>query len=364
MDKQNFMNGLNKFPVSTETFNFMQEQIYLVARFAEAIGANVIITPPIASADGLVIVDGELLPLKNGHGTGIIVTETFDDVTAGTQTFERARTKRCARYALGGTPLSSFTTLQNMVQLMGRILAIENSYITEAAVTALVQGLQSSINGLDTRVTNIQNTCATQAALSQALADAAKHHLPKHSVIDWYGSSLTVAAVPEGFVPCGSFIGTLAESQAWNSKYPDTSLSCISMDGDVVAIKITKANGVIIPDLTDRFIVQAGYNYSKGDYGGENFVALTLAQMPRHDHGGNTGISGQHSHELNLTLGNYHGHSDDPWADSYNDVKGNGTRLSVVQAGAHTHTITQQGSNEAHENRPPYFALYKLIKVI
>ena len=369
MNHQNFKNGQAKFPVSTETFDFMQEQIFLVARLAEAIGANVIITQPTANADGLVIVNGELLPFSNivGVKPAIQVIETTEDVTAGTQTFTAARIKRWAQYSSSGTPLSQFVTLQTFVQLMSRIAAIENNYMTSAAINTLVNGLQSTlqaaISGISGRVTTIENTYITQAAVAEALADASKHHLPKYTVIDWYGPSLSVADVPYGFVPCGWFLATVSVRMAWEAAYDHSvQLTAVSNENDYEYINITNANGVTIPDLTDRFIVQAGFKYPKGTAGGEEEVTLTIDEMPRHDHGGYTDNKGEHSHTLNLPLGNYTGGSNLEY--SYNDSNGGGIKLGTLPDGSHRHVISPQGDNRAHNNIPPYFALYKLIKVI
>ena len=368
MDKQNFMNGLNKFPVSTETFDFIQKQIYLVARFAEAIGANVIITYPTANADGLVIVGGELLPFSREVGAKpcIEVVETKEDITAGTQTFEDVRISKKARYSVSGMPLSSFTTLQNMVQLMGRILTIENTYITEAAVTALVNGLQSSINGLNTQVTTIQNTYATQAAMNQAFANASKHYLPKRTVIDWYGGPLTAEFVPYGFVPCGKFLCTQEEQEAWAAvypAYPHTEMASFTEGGNRY-VRFARANGCLVPDLTDRFIVQAGFSYNKGDTGGQPTVTLTVNNMPSHNHGGYTAKDGAHTHDLSVQIGRHSG-SGVVTDDSYNYLSGAGNIMEVTNGGSsHKHAISPDGGGQPHDNMPPYFGLYKLMKVI
>lgn len=376
MNYQNFKNGQAKFPVSTETFDFMQEQILLVTRLAEAIGANVIIKQPTLSSspstpgsDGLIIVNGELLPFKWGHGNTIVVCETSEDITAGTQTFVAARTRRWAQHGLGGIPLSNFTTLQDMVQLMSRISTIEGNYMTSAAINALVDGLQNTlqteISGIDGRVATIENSYITQAAFIDAFANASKHHLPYRTVIDWYGSSLSWSHVPYGFVPCGFFLGNQSIREEWENAYPNTETEYQPAYDDYIYIKIRKANSLLIPDLTDRFIVQAGHIYSKGDTGGEERVALTINEMPRHDHGGQTGTNGAHTHDLNYPIGKHINSSDEPTTDdSYNRLEGHGAVLKTQTVGNHNHAITSQGGNQAHNNMPPYFALYKLIKVI
>lgn len=89
------------------------------------------------------------------------------------------------------------------------------------------------------------------------------------------------------------------------------------------------ANGT--PDLRDRFIVGAGGSYSVGNTGGENTVTLTVNQMPSHNHSVSactpTGATG-----------------------SYISATNSSKNATPV-------TSTSTGGGQAHENRPPYYAL-------
>ena len=91
------------------------------------------------------------------------------------------------------------------------------------------------------------------------------------------------------------------------------------------------------PNLRDRFIVGAGGNYSVADTGGEANHTLTIAEMPVHTHS-NVGElwSGQ------LSLGDY-----------------SGVTLWRVETG----NTTSTGSDQPHENRPPYYALAYIMKL-
>lgn len=87
------------------------------------------------------------------------------------------------------------------------------------------------------------------------------------------------------------------------------------------------------PDLRDRFIVGAGNRYSTADTGGQDDVQLTESEMP------------SHSHTVNY---------DD---DGGNQLGGGGQ--DGVGKSASTST---EGGDEAHENRPPYYALAFIYK--
>jgi microcystin-dependent protein len=132
------------------------------------------------------------------------------------------------------------------------------------------------------------------------------------------------------------------------------------------------------PDLRDRFIVGAGSTYSVGNTGGSASVALTVAQLPSHTHSitASTGSAGAHTHTI-TDPGHTHG-----YVNNTSGASGTGgtaatslqnsttdsstTGISINSDGAHTHTVTataaNTGSGQAHENRPPYFALAYIMK--
>ena len=151
----------------------------------------------------------------------------------------------------------------------------------------------------------------------------------------------------------------------------------------------TDGGGTITtPDLRDRFIVGSGTSYTTGNTGGANTVALTSGQMPSHTHGLNlniwTGGAGGHNHSVN-DPGHAHGYgikvsdrtgAGDGFIVGPNTAgtwgfgtNGAGTGISINGVGDHAHavgwtaSINNTGSGEAHENRPPYFALAFIMKV-
>ena len=94
------------------------------------------------------------------------------------------------------------------------------------------------------------------------------------------------------------------------------------------------------PDLRDRFVVGAGSAYSVGNTGGSSSVTLTVNQIPAHGHTiprasgtetnfDQTGLRGGPGYYTNTAY----------WLTSYNT-----------------------GGGQAHENRPPYYALCYIMK--
>ncbi len=96
------------------------------------------------------------------------------------------------------------------------------------------------------------------------------------------------------------------------------------------------------PNLQDRFIVGAGKSYSVGATGGAAEVTLTVQQMPKHSH--------------NLTM--YGGDLVGAWKDSNNFF----TTWKKYGGNPNTVETAVSGADQAHENRPPYYALCFIMK--
>lgn len=145
--------------------------------------------------------------------------------------------------------------------------------------------------------------------------------------------TLTVGGVNVG-VPAGTIV-------AWNdaSRIPAGWAIC---NGD---------NGT--PNMRNRFVVGAGSGYVPGDakrgYGGADSVQLTMGQMPSHSH----------------VLPYYTGKNVSPYR-KLREVRGvsteypmTGSRSTDAACGPATGSGTL---GDAHENRPPYYALVFIMK--
>lgn len=144
------------------------------------------------------------------------------------------------------------------------------------------------------------------------------------------GGNLAVSGAISGFgtVPTGGII-------MWNGaeeEIPDGWALCNGENGT--------------PDLRNRFVVGAGSGggYAVGDTGGANSVTLTVAQMPSHSHV----ISAK-------TVGYAGGWNARQEALTYDgNAQFNGRRDVAGDA---------TGGGQAHENRPPYYALCFIMRV-
>jgi microcystin-dependent protein len=132
------------------------------------------------------------------------------------------------------------------------------------------------------------------------------------------------------------------------------------------------------PDLRNRFIAGAGDKYKSGETGGMDTVTLNVKQIPAHDHEGDTQINGQHAHQTEgqdayglawrkrsypgdttVKMGYGGGIGGDPNNEMW---RGHAWSDSVGQHAHHFKTALN-GGGEAHENRPPYYALAYIMKL-
>lgn len=313
MNKQNFKNGLNKYPVSTDALDFMQEQIKFVATLTEALGTNVIIKQSSSNEPGLIVVNGELLPLQGAPQGYITIQEESQSITAKGETFLNARIIRKAQYtsnSLGSTSFKSsdFTVIDNVVKLKEDLIRNE------------------------------------------------LHHVPKGTIIDYYSENMYDVNPNEiyGWIPCtcikipdgNSGFSEDRDCAKWKAVYGEN--ITFSAHGQY-CFRITQCMGVEIPDLSGRFIVGADAGSPKFENKTKDgAIQRTLKEenLPAHTHeleglatqGGNLGSAGHYG----------------TWVKH--------TGVAEDRTGG---TISEGSSKPApFDILPPYIALYKLIKVI
>lgn len=116
-----------------------------------------------------------------------------------------------------------------------------------------------------------------------------------------------------------------------------------------------------VPDLSARFPLGAGGGHSLGDQGGNASIALGIAEMPTHSHGGATGGAGQHTHTTgkNTASGAQVGSN---FSAVRWDGGGSGIPDSTSNPGDHAHGIAAEGLGQPHDNMPPWTAINYVIK--
>lgn len=145
--------------------------------------------------------------------------------------------------------------------------------------------------------------------------------VPSGSIIPWYGN---LADIPDGFALCNGSNGT--------------------------------------PDLRDRFIVGAGSSYALRATGGTDSVSLSKANLPSNAFTGSINFwltTGSECNQDVYTFGNLTDY-DTCW---YTRTSGGGGYHYEYFKAASSLLSSLGWNNQAHENRPPFYALYYIMKL-
>lgn len=159
-------NGEGKYPLSTRTLDFIQQQILLLQQLCATAGGKVILREPDGVNTGLVAIDGELLPMAatpiaNSSTKYIVVTETKEDIVADGETYKEARTYRSAKYSA-----TSLTTANSTSYKLGDFSSLTpNTTLAEQIRNMPQTVLQYLTDVLATKLDRLTITNATQVQL-------------------------------------------------------------------------------------------------------------------------------------------------------------------------------------------------------
>lgn len=312
MNSINFFNDKKKFPLSTQVLDFLQnmvKQAHLLALIGG--GDKYILTGcnQVAAntwAEGYVVVAGEVLPFTGGTGTAassVRIKQTKADIVAEYDTYTEALTTRVLEFGSNVGNVDTFTWSDFTVFKTNK--QIEAEYATKLELSALNNLL-----------------------------------FPTGGVLQWPSVNM-----PTGFLMCDG--ATLNRAD-----YPALFAVIGTQFGSTGELTFK------LPDLRKRFVI--GYhptsnnlptvvtdekteNYGTiGNRGGKPLVQLSQPEMPAH------------THTISGTLKNQ------------GVGVGVGSKVftgSVSDASSNAFT-DQSGDSLSHENRPPYFVLAYIIKVV
>ena len=285
MNRINFT-ATENFPLSSDTMELMQKITKLSATTALLGGLNYILSGCEDDgfgviSDGVIVIDGELLPFQGGPvGTKITIQETPVTLSALGNNYPEAYVYRVAKFGPSGEYL--WSNFKNVV--------------TNQALETLFKSIKGDAPGI---------------------------------VKMWAG---LIAQIPPEYKLCNG-------DELLVNDYPDLFKALGTAFG---------GNGTTtfkLPDLRGKFI--AGFDNSNLDYnqvgktGGEEKHTLTISEMPEHTH------TYDSNNLISVDLGGFVS-----FQTSFIDPVGN------------EHDTSSTGNGNSHENRPPYFTLAYIIKVV
>jgi hypothetical protein len=180
MNRANFFNNHQSFPVSTRMLDFMQAQMALVANYAKAAGGNCILsgcTDQGASVtDGVLILGGEIIEFVGGvKQTTVRIVETTQSETAAGITYHNAYTFRTAEFGsnLGGAQTFAWEDIVPLPANAAILAAVQAEIAArQNADTNLVVTLQAEIAALQNADTNLAETLKEEIAALQTIVYA------------------------------------------------------------------------------------------------------------------------------------------------------------------------------------------------
>ena len=171
--------GNGMYPLSTQTLAFIQSQIEQLQSLSQIGGKRYVLKEPANGALGLVVIDGEVLPLAATptSGKGIKVVEERQDITADGTTYVEARILRSAKYVATYTentpnlyPASDFRKFSTNEALQS---IIDNLKITATNISGRLRvrvGVFSRTQ-LDAAVENERLQCKKGSAVINGAAE-------------------------------------------------------------------------------------------------------------------------------------------------------------------------------------------------
>lgn len=102
------------------------------------------------------------------------------------------------------------------------------------------------------------------------------------------------------------------------------------------------------------------HNFVAGETGGEFVHQLTVGELPNHNHTASTNTTGNHNHYTSIPTVTNQGSDFGKAGNEFANSGPGRLNLYTEYGGNHSHTISisDTGSNQAHNNLSPYIAIY------
>ncbi len=179
--------GSGKYPISTQTLDFIQSQILLLQQLALIGGSRYILQEPDGKAAGVAVIDGEVIaltanPVRNNNVKYVVVKTEKQDIEADGETYLEARTVRTASYSTAQTggeeyDINTFTNFAT-----NTTLATQIKQMPETVLTYLRDVMNEKLSSLEVpgmtkaKLDSIKTPCLISCKDSVALFNGATNY--------------------------------------------------------------------------------------------------------------------------------------------------------------------------------------------
>ncbi|MEO1625872.1 MAG: hypothetical protein AAFV25_12005, partial [Bacteroidota bacterium] len=196
---------------------------------------------------------------------------------------------------------------------------------------------------------------------------------PLGSVMAYMGD-VAKSGIPYGWMICnGQKVSRMQFVGKWTQAYKKQFGTVPANYGDYCHQSfdalVTALNGqnneLHIPSLMGRFLIGVKPSeYPLNKMGGVENVTLKTEQIPPHNHSVAVVQGGEHKHAIGASDGGWawdHARAGDPRKEKHDQ-----RTIHTNWDGKHGHQVTQNtvGGGQSHDNMPPYYSAYYIIKVL
>lgn len=195
--------GTGKYPLSTQTLEFIQSQILLLQQLALIGGNRYILKEPDGKASGVAVIDGEVLvlaakPVRNNNVKYVVVKTEKQDIEADGETYVEARTVRSAVYSTTKTggeeyEINTFTNFAPNTTLATQIKQTPETVLTYLK-DVLNEKLSSiEVTGMTTaKLDSIKTPCLVSCKNSVAMYGSTLYSVMVSKLGDFVRQELTL----------------------------------------------------------------------------------------------------------------------------------------------------------------------------
>lgn len=250
--------GSGKYPLSTQTLDFIQQQVLLLQQLSLLGGKNYILKAPDGTNTGVAVIGGEVLtlaakPVFSTSTKYVNVSTTKSDIEADGETYSEARTERTAAFSsskgseaydinafanVSGGAISDFPTNE---KLAAQIKAVPQTVLTYLADVIDEKLTAKQVTGLTkTQLDGLKTPCLLQCTKSVALFDNCTEYT---LCVTAQGSACVKQELTQG----GDTYTRLYKSGAWQS-WTRITETAMHIDVKVVGTTVYLRHGALSSD--------------------------------------------------------------------------------------------------------------------